>query len=50
MGLGQRDQALDTLEHMVKANVGAGVRGTAQWHAFDQLRSDSRFKKLLLGD
>jgi len=45
IGLGQRDQALDSLTRMVDS--GDGLEGLVQWHAFDELSADSRFKKLL---
>jgi TolB-like protein/DNA-binding winged helix-turn-helix (wHTH) protein/Tfp pilus assembly protein PilF len=47
IGLGQRDQALDSLARMVDS--GDGLEGLVQWHAFDELSADSRFKKLLAG-
>jgi TolB-like protein/DNA-binding winged helix-turn-helix (wHTH) protein/Tfp pilus assembly protein PilF len=45
IGLGQRDQALESLTRMVDS--GDGLEGLVQWHAFDELSADSRFKKLL---
>jgi TolB-like protein/DNA-binding winged helix-turn-helix (wHTH) protein/Tfp pilus assembly protein PilF len=45
IGLGQRDQALESLTRMVDS--GEGLEGLVQWHAFDALSADSRFKKLL---
>jgi hypothetical protein len=45
IGLGQRDQALDSLTRIVDS--GDGLEGLVQWHAFDELSADSRFKKLL---
>jgi TolB-like protein/DNA-binding winged helix-turn-helix (wHTH) protein/Tfp pilus assembly protein PilF len=45
IGLGQRDQALESLTRMVDS--GNGLEGLVQWHAFDELSADSRFKKLL---
>jgi TolB-like protein/DNA-binding winged helix-turn-helix (wHTH) protein/Tfp pilus assembly protein PilF len=45
IGLGQRDRALDTLARMVDS--GDRLEGLVQWHAFDELSADSRFKKLL---
>ena len=45
IGLGQRDQALESLTRMVES--GDGLEGLVQWHAFDELSADSRFKKLL---
>ena len=47
IGLGQRKEALDTLEEMAKLNFGAALRGVVQWHAFDQLKTDSRYPKLV---
>jgi TolB-like protein/DNA-binding winged helix-turn-helix (wHTH) protein/Tfp pilus assembly protein PilF len=45
IGLGQRDQALESLTRMVDS--GTRLEGLVQWHAFDELSADSRFKKLL---
>jgi TolB-like protein/DNA-binding winged helix-turn-helix (wHTH) protein/Tfp pilus assembly protein PilF len=45
IGLGRRDQALESLTRMVES--GDGLEGLVQWHAFDQLSADSRFQKLL---
>jgi TolB-like protein/DNA-binding winged helix-turn-helix (wHTH) protein/Tfp pilus assembly protein PilF len=45
IGLGQRDQALESLTRMVDSGI--GLEGLVQWHAFDELSADSRFKKLL---
>jgi TolB-like protein/DNA-binding winged helix-turn-helix (wHTH) protein/Tfp pilus assembly protein PilF len=45
IGLGQRDQALESLSKMVDS--GGGLWGLVQWHAFDELSADPRFKKLL---
>jgi TolB-like protein/DNA-binding winged helix-turn-helix (wHTH) protein/Tfp pilus assembly protein PilF len=45
IGLGQRDQALESLTGMVDS--GYALEGLVQWHAFDELSADSRFKKLL---
>ena len=47
LGLGQREQALDTLQEMAKLNFGAALLGLVQWHAFDQLKTDSRYQKLV---
>ena len=47
IGLGQRAQALDTLEQMPNLNIGAAVPGLVQWHIFDNLNTDSRYRKLL---
>jgi Tfp pilus assembly protein PilF len=47
VGLGQRDQALDTLQEMAQSRVGAGLHGLGQWHAFDDLSTDPRYQKLL---
>jgi len=44
IGLGQRDQALESLTRMVDS--GRGLEGLVQWHAFDELSADSRFQKL----
>lgn len=45
IGPDQRDQALESLTRMVES--GDGLEGLIQWHAFDELSADSRFKKLL---
>jgi TolB-like protein/DNA-binding winged helix-turn-helix (wHTH) protein/Tfp pilus assembly protein PilF len=47
LGLGQRDLALQTLTQMVGMKSGAGLQGLGQYHAFDELRADSRYQKLL---
>jgi hypothetical protein len=47
MGLGQRDEALDSLVEMSRPKVGAGLQGLDQWHIFDQLHADSRYQKLV---
>jgi TolB-like protein/DNA-binding winged helix-turn-helix (wHTH) protein/Tfp pilus assembly protein PilF len=47
LGLGQRDQALESLTEMVDLKTGAGLQGLGQYHAFDELRADPRFQKLL---
>ena len=47
LGLGQRDQALESLTEMVDLNNGAGLQGLGQYHAFDDLYADHRFQKLL---
>jgi TolB-like protein/DNA-binding winged helix-turn-helix (wHTH) protein/Tfp pilus assembly protein PilF len=44
MGLGRRDQALDSLQRIIDS--GGGFEGLSQWHLFDELSADSRFKKL----
>ena len=46
IGLGQHDQALELLTQMVDLRIGAGLQGLGQWHAFDELSTDSRFQKL----
>jgi TolB-like protein/DNA-binding winged helix-turn-helix (wHTH) protein/Tfp pilus assembly protein PilF len=46
LGLGERDQALESLTEMVNLNIGAGLQGLGQYHAFDELRADARFQKL----
>jgi len=45
MGLGQRDGALTALRESI--NFGAGLRGLNQWHAFDELKADPRYRALL---
>lgn len=47
LGLGQRDRALESLAGMLDLKNGAGLQGLGQYHAFDELRADSRFQKLL---
>ncbi len=47
IGLGQRAEALDTLERMQESDVGGPLIGLNQWHAFDALGTDSRYRKLL---
>jgi TolB-like protein/DNA-binding winged helix-turn-helix (wHTH) protein/tetratricopeptide (TPR) repeat protein len=46
VGLGQRDQALQSLTEMMDLNIGAGLEGLSQFHAFDELRADARIQKL----
>ena len=48
LGLGQRQQALNSLQAMEKLGFGAAVPGLVQWHYFDQLKTDSRYQKLLI--
>lgn len=47
IGLGQRDEALDSLEEMMQSNIGAGLHGLGQWHICDELHADSRYQKLV---
>jgi TolB-like protein/DNA-binding winged helix-turn-helix (wHTH) protein len=47
IGLGQRNDALDSLEEMTNLKFG-GVHGLAQWHVFDGLETDPRYQKLLV--
>jgi eukaryotic-like serine/threonine-protein kinase len=47
LGLGQREQAIDSLQEMPKLNFGAAVPGLVQWHYFNQLKTDSRYQKLV---
>ena len=47
LGLGQRDQALESLTEMLDLKIGAGLQGLGQYHAFDELRADYRFQKLV---
>ena len=47
LGLGQRDQAVESLTEIVDLKNGAGLQGLGQYHAFDELRADPRFQKLL---
>jgi TolB-like protein/DNA-binding winged helix-turn-helix (wHTH) protein/Flp pilus assembly protein TadD len=46
IGLGQRDAALASLARVPLTQGGAAMRGLNQWHAFDQISNDSRFKQL----
>jgi tetratricopeptide (TPR) repeat protein len=46
IGLGQHDHALEILTQMVDLRIGAGLQALGQWHAFDELSTDSRFQKL----
>lgn len=45
-GLGQHDQALETLAKNVDENGDAVVYGLGQWHAFEALSTDPRYKLL----
>jgi TolB-like protein/DNA-binding winged helix-turn-helix (wHTH) protein len=45
LGLRQREDALDALRENFR--IGAGFAGLVQWHAFDELRTDPRFQKLM---
>jgi TolB-like protein/DNA-binding winged helix-turn-helix (wHTH) protein/tetratricopeptide (TPR) repeat protein len=45
IGLGQREQAVDTVSGM--ANIDPGLQALAQWHAFDELNTNPRYQKLL---
>lgn len=47
VGLGQRNDALDALEQATDPKTGLGIHGLAQWHIFDTLHGDSRYKKLM---
>jgi hypothetical protein len=47
IGLGQRDEALRTLEEMVGSNVGTGLDALDQCHIFDEFKTDSRYQKFL---
>ena len=47
IGLGKREAALSALKELKKQNVGAVLPGLVQWHAFDELRTDSRYQQLL---
>jgi TolB-like protein/DNA-binding winged helix-turn-helix (wHTH) protein/Tfp pilus assembly protein PilF len=46
IGLGRRDAALASLARVPLTQGGAAMRGLNQWHAFDQISNDSRFKQL----
>jgi TolB-like protein/DNA-binding winged helix-turn-helix (wHTH) protein/Tfp pilus assembly protein PilF len=43
MGLGRRREALGALEE----NARVGAAGFVQWHAFDELKGDPRYQKLI---
>ena len=45
LGLGQRNDALQAIEESAKIGLDPG--GLAQWHAFDELSADPRYRKLL---
>lgn len=47
IGLGQRDEALDTLEKIANSKTGAGLQGLDQWPFFDALNNDSRYQRLV---
>jgi TolB-like protein/DNA-binding winged helix-turn-helix (wHTH) protein/Tfp pilus assembly protein PilF len=47
IGLGQRNEALDTLTEMVQSKSGGGVHALGQWHGFEALSSDSRYQNLM---
>lgn len=47
IGLGQKDEALNTLQEMANQNFSAAVPGLVQWHIFDDLKNDSRYQKLV---
>ena len=47
LGLGQRDQAVESLTEIVDLKNGAGLQGLGQYHAFEELRADLRFQKLM---
>jgi TolB-like protein/Tfp pilus assembly protein PilF len=46
IGLGQREEALDTLERVTNSNDGMGLQGLDQWRFFEELNNDSRYKRL----
>jgi TolB-like protein/DNA-binding winged helix-turn-helix (wHTH) protein/Tfp pilus assembly protein PilF len=47
IGLGQRDEALDTLEKIANSKTGAGLQGLDQWPFFAALNADSRYQRLV---
>jgi TolB-like protein/DNA-binding winged helix-turn-helix (wHTH) protein/Tfp pilus assembly protein PilF len=47
MGLGQQDEALDSLAEMSGPSIGAGLQGLDQWHIFDRLHDEPRYQKLV---
>jgi TolB-like protein/DNA-binding winged helix-turn-helix (wHTH) protein/Tfp pilus assembly protein PilF len=48
IGLGERSEAIDFLENAERTSKdGGGLQGLSQWPIFDQLKSDSRYQKLL---
>ena len=48
IGLGRRDEALDTLEKIANSKTGAGLQDLEQWPFFDALNADSRYQKLVV--
>jgi TolB-like protein/DNA-binding winged helix-turn-helix (wHTH) protein/Tfp pilus assembly protein PilF len=49
IGLGQRDLAVDTMRDMIVSNarLGIGLGSLAQWHAFDELAGNTRYRALV---
>jgi len=47
VGLGQRDQAVESLTDMVNLKNGAGLQGLGQYRVFDGLLTDDRIQKLM---
>jgi Tfp pilus assembly protein PilF len=45
MGMGQRSAALDALEETRR--LGMTFQGIGQWHAFDELKNDPRFRRIV---
>jgi hypothetical protein len=47
IGLGERDQALESLRELLDPKNGGGFQGLGQYHAFDELSADPRYQELL---
>lgn len=47
VGLGERDQAVESLTAMMNLKKGAGLEGLGQYHLFDELLTDDRIQKLM---
>ena len=49
IGLGQQDQAVDTLKDLLipLAQLGIGLGSLGQWHAFDALAGNARYQALV---
>ncbi len=49
IGLGQEDQAVDTLRDLLVelTQLGLGMGSLAQWHAFDSLPENARYRELV---
>jgi len=47
IGLGERSKAMDLLADAERTSTYGALQGLSQWPAFDQLKSDPRYQKLL---